>query len=157
MKNSVIMAFTRAEKPHLLLPNSRRCFVHVWRGVFFIATFLSHTQRGEWIQPCFGFLFLSHMTKTNYPWLFLPVDWFCLAGIFFSLHSYQRTLKIERMEIYYIEAGVLERMLTCFENLSTHVTDCMRENVVRNSENDWAVRMSACSLTSHRILLSFDR
>lgn len=46
------------------------------------------------------------------------------------------------MEIYYIEAGVLERMLTCFENLSTHVTDCMRENVVRNSENDWAVRMS---------------
>ena len=31
------------------------------------------------------------------------------------------------MEIYYIEAGVLERMLTCFENLSTHVTDCMRE------------------------------
>ena len=89
MKNSVIMAFTRAEKPHLLLPNSRRCFVHVWRGVFFIATFLSHTQGGEWIQPCFGFLFLFHMTKTNYPWLFLPVDWFCLAGIasFFTFAS----------------------------------------------------------------------
>ena len=55
------------------------------------------------------------------------------------------------------EGSISIRMLTCFENLSTHVTDCMRENVVRNSENDWAVRMSACSLTSHRILLSFDR
>ena len=88
----------------------------------------------------------------------IPASGLVLFGRYlFSLHSYQRTLKIERMEIYYIEAGVLERMLTCFENLSTHVTDSMRENVVRNSENDWAVRMSACSLTSHRILLSFDR
>lgn len=23
--------------------------------------------KGEWIQTCFGFLFPSHMTKTDYP------------------------------------------------------------------------------------------
>ena len=61
------------------------------------------------------------------------------------------------MEICYIEAGVLERMLARAENLSAHVADCMRETAVRNSENDWTIRMSAYSLTSHRILLSFDR
>ena len=61
------------------------------------------------------------------------------------------------MEIYYIEAGVLERMLTCFENLYKNVTDCMRESVVMNSVNDWAIRMTACSLQSHPNLLSFDR
>lgn len=33
----------------------------------FIATFLSHTPRGEWIQTRLGFLFPSHMTKTDYP------------------------------------------------------------------------------------------
>ena len=32
------------------------------------------------------------------------------------------------MEIYYIEAGVLERMLTCFENLSTHVDRLYERN-----------------------------
>ena len=61
------------------------------------------------------------------------------------------------MEIYYIEADVLEMMRTCSENLSAHVADCMRETAVMNSENDWTIRMSAYSLTSHRILLSFDR
>ena len=33
----------------------------------FIATFLSHTPRGEWIQTRLGFLFPSHMTKNDYP------------------------------------------------------------------------------------------
>ena len=52
------------------------------------------------------------------------------------------------MEICYIEAGVLERMLARAENLWT---DCMRETAVRNPESDWTARMSACALTSRRV------
>mgnify|MGYP001754504845 CR=1 FL=1 len=55
------------------------------------------------------------------------------------------------MEICYIEAGVLERMLARAENLSARVDSCMRETAVRNPESDWTARMSACALTSRRV------
>ena len=55
------------------------------------------------------------------------------------------------MEICYIEAGVLERMLARAENLSARVADCMRETAVRNPESDWTARMSACALTSRHV------
>ena len=55
------------------------------------------------------------------------------------------------MEICYIEAGVLERMLARAENLSAQWTDCMRETAVRNPESDWTARMSACALTSRHL------
>lgn len=55
------------------------------------------------------------------------------------------------MEICYIEAGVLERMLARAETCPHVWTDCMRETAVRNPESDWTARMSACALTSRRV------
>lgn len=55
------------------------------------------------------------------------------------------------MEICYIEAGVLERMLARAENLSARVDRLYERTAVRNPESDWTARMSACALTSRRV------
>ena len=51
------------------------------------------------------------------------------------------------MEIYYIEAGIFDRMLGCVESLSTPWTGCMRKMRIKGLVSDWTVRMSACALT----------
>lgn len=55
------------------------------------------------------------------------------------------------MEIRYIEAGVLERMLARARTCPHMWTDYMRETAVRNPESDWTARMSACVLTSRHV------
>ena len=159
MKNSVIMAFTRAEKPHLFIVEFP-ALLHpcVKRNFFFHSNVpFTYPKGGSESSPASAFFFLSIWQKRTIHGYSCQWTDFVWQVSLLSLHSHQRTLKIERMEIYYIEADVLEMMRACSENLSAHVADCMRETAVRNSENDWTIRMSAYSLTSHRILLSFDR
>ena len=78
-KKSVIMAFTWVEKPHLFIAGlpalPHPC---VKRSFFFHRNVPLTYPRGEWIQTRFGFLFPSHIAKTDYPWLFLPVCRSCL-------------------------------------------------------------------------------
>ena len=45
----------------------------------------------------------------------------CLSRMFSSLIFAPTFKRVENMEIYYIEAGVLERMLACAEKLSKDV------------------------------------
>lgn len=51
------------------------------------------------------------------------------------------------MEIYYIEAGIFDRMLGCVESLSTRVDRLYEKNANKGLVSDWTVRMSACALT----------
>ena len=55
------------------------------------------------------------------------------------------------MEICYIEAGVLERMLARAENLSARVDRLYERNRCKEPESDWTARMSACALTSRHV------
>ena len=45
------------------------------------------------------------------------------------------------MEICYIEAGVLERMLARAENLSARVDRLYERNRCKDPESDWTARM----------------
>ena len=56
------------------------------------------------------------------------------------------------MEICYIEAGVLERMLARAENLSAHVDRLYERNRRKEPRRvTGRPRMSACALTSRRV------
>ena len=59
--------------------------------------------------------------------------------------------RVENMEICYIEAGVLERMLARAENLSAHVDRLYERNRRKEPERTGRPGMSACALTSRRV------
>jgi hypothetical protein len=121
--------------------------LHFRWGFFFFhrrdAPVLQVFQRGSWKPTGYGVFFPRHMTKTDYPWLFLPVYRSRLPLMVSSLIFALTFKQVEIMEICYIEAGVLERMLARAENLSAHV-DRLYERNRRKEPGEWLDGQDVC-------------
>lgn len=137
------MAFTRIEKPHFYCRTSGIASSMCEKEFFFHHNVPFTYPKGVVDPDLLRLSFSFPYDKTDYPWLFLPVCRSCLPLMVSSLIFALIFKRVENMEICYIEAGVLERMLARAENLSARVDRLYERNRCKEP-GEWLDGQDVC-------------